>query len=360
QAVSIPVIATGRISPRAGEEALRKGHADLIALARSLLADPYLPTKLADGRAKDIVPCLYCPACLDPGISAEGARCAVNPALGHDRELRLRPAGRSKRVVVIGGGPGGMEAARVAARRGHEVVLFERRAALGGRLLPWSGHESAQASIEQFRRYLTRQVCQSGVELRLGVRGSVDLVAAERPDTVVVATGGTSPDFQEPGLDGEQAIDAIEVLRGRPTGDTVAVIGAEFLGCDVALFLARQGKSVALLTERPRPAMEVTQAMAGFFLRELETHGVEQWNRVRFEERVASGVRISDRRGGAVTVPADSVVRATEARDRREEDALVNVLESHVPQVLTVGGGSGFLGLTEAIDGGYRAGCAVA
>ncbi len=385
--VSIPVIASGRIPPELGEQALAAGEADLIAMGRALLADPGLPRKLAEGRPRDVLPCISCPVCLDPVLSSSGARCAVNPRLGHERELRPRPAASRKRVWVVGGGPGGLEAARVARLCGHRVVLWEAGEALGGELLLGSPWESVPATLDRLRRYLVRQVDQLGVEVRLGARSAGELPgsglpgsglpgsglpgsglpADERPDAVVLVTPG-EPGAPEllglPGADGEHVLTAAAVLGGAATGDDVAVLGGEFLGCEAALYLAREGKRVALLTRRPRAAMGVARALAGFFLRQLKRGDVALWTRVRLEEIRPSGVVIRDRHGERRRLAANTVVLATEGgvQPTGGDRGLADRLRGRAPQtqILTVAGGVGPAGLTRAMDEGYRAALTVA
>jgi 2,4-dienoyl-CoA reductase-like NADH-dependent reductase (Old Yellow Enzyme family)/thioredoxin reductase len=382
--VSIPVIASGRIPPELGERTLAAGEADLIAMGRALLADPCLPRKLAQGRPRDIRPCIFCPVCLDPVLSSSGARCAVNPSLGHERQLRPRPAASRKRVWVVGGGPGGMEAARVARLCGHRVVLCEEGEVLGGELLLGSPFRPVRAALDRLRRYLIWQIDQLGIDVRLGVRSVAELVgsglpgsglpgsglpgsglpADERPDAVVLATPGEPETRELPGADGEHVLTAASVLGGAATGDDVAVVGGEFLGCEAALYLAEEGKRVALLTRRPRAAMGVTRAMAGFFLRELQRRDVALWTRVRAEEISPSGVLIRDRHGERRLVAASTVVLATGGgvRPTGGDRGLGDRLRDCAPQtqILTVAGGFGPEGLTRTMDGGYRAGLAVA
>lgn len=191
--VKIPVIGVGRITPEAGEQALQEGKADLVAMARGLLADPELPNKVAAGRLEDIVPCITCLACGSLCLVGEGA-CSVNPALGKEREYRITPVQKPKRVMVIGGGPAGMEAARVAALRGHKVTLYEKENRLGGRLRPgWQVRLAArlihEPNILSLTKYLAAQMSKAGVEVVLGKEVTAALVKEVKPDVVVLAAG---------------------------------------------------------------------------------------------------------------------------------------------------------------------------
>lgn len=187
RAVKIPVMAGGRMTPEVAEKALRNGSADLVTMGRQLLADPELPNKVTSGRADDVAPCITCLSCR--GRSGD-ARCTVNPALG--LEKKFRPAPRVKNVLVIGGGAAGMEAAVVAARRGHKVTLFEKGNRLGGRMR-MASRMPHKARIADLTEYLSRQVARAGVKVELGKTVTPDVVRRANPDAVVIAAGGRIP-----------------------------------------------------------------------------------------------------------------------------------------------------------------------
>jgi hypothetical protein len=186
-AVRVPVIASGRVTPEVGEKTLREGKADLVAIGRALLADPELPLKVATGRDGDINPCITCRYCGWLTPHGETA-CTVNPALGREGEFSMKRAGKVKRVLVIGGGPAGMEAARVAALRGHEVTLVEKRGKMGGQL-HLASRVPHYRRIEESALYLARQVEKAGVKIGYGKRFTADLLETVRPDAIVLATG---------------------------------------------------------------------------------------------------------------------------------------------------------------------------
>lgn len=183
--VKIPVIAVGRVTPGVAERALRDNKADLVAIGRALLADPELPNKAALGRLDDILPCLACDACKG---AYSPQRCTVNASLGKEREYRIVPAKKVKKVVVIGGGPAGLEAARVAALRGHKVILYEKAGKLGGRLR-LSSKMPGYGSIEELIKYLSHQVTNAGVNIHLKEKATAALMDEVKPDAVILATG---------------------------------------------------------------------------------------------------------------------------------------------------------------------------
>ena len=351
--VSVPVIAVSRIPPELGESIVQEGRADLIAMGRALLADPHVPQKVASGRGEDIAPCIYCGTCLDSIMSREeGIWCAVNAALGREREYELKPAERPKRVVVVGGGPGGMEAARVASLRGHRVTLFERDDELGGQLL-LASKPPFKDTIDTFRRYLADQLAKLGVELRLGENFTADLLDQFKPDVVVLAVGVMPFVPQIPGVEGKQVLLATEVLAGAETGERVAVIGGELVGCETAAYLAEQGKRVTIMRRGPALATKVGPTVRGPLLRGLEAKGVSILTGVEYEEITEAGVIVRTGEGERRTVEADTVVLAAGAKPNTE---LLAAVEGKVPQLFCVGDCIEPRGIREAVEDGYRVG----
>ncbi|MBM3119760.1 MAG: FAD-dependent oxidoreductase [Chloroflexi bacterium] len=329
--VSVPVIAVSRIPPELGEEVIREGKADFVAMGRPLLADPGLPQKVATGRMEDIRPCLYCLTCLDSlNWRKEGVCCTVNPTLGREREYAVKPAESPKRVIVVGGGPGGMEAARAAALRGHKVVLFDEGDELGGQLL-LAAKPPFKETIETLRQYLVRQVTESGVELRLRQRFTADLLAELKPDVVVLATGVTPFIPQIPGIQSEKVIPASQVLVGAETGERVVVIGGELVGCETALYLAERGKKVTIMRRGPELATKVHQFIREPLLGRLQYRGVSILTGVEYEEVTDSGVVIRSGVGERKVVEADTVVLAAGAKPSTE---LLASIEGKVSRVL--------------------------
>ncbi|MDP3960889.1 MAG: NADPH-dependent 2,4-dienoyl-CoA reductase [Pseudorhodobacter sp.] len=249
--VTIPVIASNRINaPEVGERILAGGLADMVSMARPFLADPEFVTKAATGRAREIAPCIACnQACLDHTFSGKLASCLVNPRACHETELVYAPASLPKRVAVVGGGPAGLMCARVAAMRGHRVMLFERAAELGGQL----NLAKVVPGKEEFHglvRWFDDEVARLGVDLRLGVAASVEDLRGF--DAVVVATGVSPRDPGISGQGGANVLSYIEVLRGAPVGQRVAVIGAGGIGFDVAEYLVQAEPSPTLDAARWR------------------------------------------------------------------------------------------------------------
>ena len=239
QAVGIPVMASNRIgTPDVAEAILARGAADLVSMARPLLADPAFARKVREGRGDEIVPCIACnQACLDLIFTGRTATCLVNPRAGREIEFDARPAPVARRVAVVGGGPAGMACAVEAARRGHAVTLFEAGAALGGQLR-LACCVPGKREFDELLRHFPVALQRAGVEVRLGTRVDADALAAGGYDEIVLATGTTPwrPDL--PGIDHPKVLDYAAVLQGQVTvGPRVAILGAGGIGFDVAAFL---------------------------------------------------------------------------------------------------------------------------
>ena len=246
--VRVPVVAVGRINdPELAEAILADGKADLVAMGRSLICDPELPRKVEEGRSEDIRPCIACNvACSEGGQRGGVMSCISNAQVGREGTARIAPAERSRRLLVVGGGPAGMEAARVAALRGHKVTLCEKSARLGG-LLNAGSVPPYKYELPHLVHYFTRQLEKLGVEVQTG--REVDAKALEElaPDVIVVATGGQAtalPTNAQRGF----AVSAADALTGEATvGRRVAVVGASSTGCETAEYLAEKGHAVTVL-----------------------------------------------------------------------------------------------------------------
>lgn len=256
QAVSVPVIATGRIvDPVQADKIIAAGQADLCIMNRSLIADPHFPNKARAGNLDDIRQCMgYNEGCIDRIYTGRGVTCVQNPVIGREAAWADLPkAEKSRKVVVIGGGPAGLEAARVAALRGHKVVLFEKSGELGGQTLIAKLAPGRQ-DYDGAPRWAGLQCRKHGVDIRLNAPASIEAILAENPDVVIVATGATAMKPNLPGMDQHVCVSAWDVLQGRgeKLGKVVLVIDEEYghQGPTTAEFLANQGKEVDLITSQ--------------------------------------------------------------------------------------------------------------
>ncbi|WP_346664737.1 FAD-dependent oxidoreductase [uncultured Mailhella sp.] len=270
----VPVAVAGRIHNAAlAESILTAGKADIIVMGRPLIADPYLPVKSQAGRLDDVAPCLSCnEGCV--GIPFGNVTCAVNPRAGQEARFPHIKTNTPKRIVVIGAGPAGIQAALTAREKGHHVTLIEREKTLGG-LLHVACRPPHKEAFEKLRRYMEHAVRQSGMEVRLGTEADVDMIRALNPDMTVVATGS------EPVVPGfcrnTGAVTAQEVLLGRETGQNVLILGGGLVGCETAEMLAEQGKKVTILELRDTLAPDMEKRTRIFMmarLKELDVHAL--------------------------------------------------------------------------------------
>ena len=337
--VSVPIIVVGEIRhPVFAEEVLAQGKADFIALGRQLLADPDWPAKAEAGRDDEIRLCISCDYCRLALLLTRPIRCLVNPEVGREREFSaFGPAAAPKRVIVVGGGPAGLEAARAAAVRGHHVTLSERSAELGGQL-----HLAAlpphKEKIEWLRRCLVTQARKAGAELSPSTIFRPEGLAEGEADAVVVATGARPVEEQVPGARAGQVVSAWEVLEGRPPARDLAVVvlGGRQLGCETAEFLAERGNRVTLVS-RSRTAElagDVVASYRGPLLARLRRLGVALRTRCDVRE-VRDGQAIVVEAGGREeAVGADLVILA---RGSMPEPTWLELLRTKVPEVYVVG-----------------------
>jgi mycofactocin system FadH/OYE family oxidoreductase 2 len=285
--VGLPVFCVGGIrDPLLAERIVAEGRADMVGMTRAHIADPHVVAKLRRGELEDIRRCIGCmQACTEALSRGQAIGCVYNPVTGHEKEWsRLEPAERARRVVVVGGGPAGLEAARVAALRGHRVTLFEAEPRLGGQLL-LAARLPLRDNFLEVVRFLSRQVEKLGVDVRLGQRADMDTVVAADPDAVVIATGArpTLPDL--PGANGA-VVSVWDVLAERvDVGERVLVVDAEghLRGCGVADYLAGHGKRVRIAGEHLYVGHNIDLKTLYPLYRRLREQGVEMLPGLRFE-----------------------------------------------------------------------------
>lgn len=244
EAVDVPVMVVGRINdPQLAEDILVKGYADMVVMGRALLADPELPNKAREGSIEDIAPCTSCgQGCLRTQLTYEPMTCVINPAVGREKEMVITPAAKQKKVLVIGGGPGGLEAARVSALRGHKVMLWEKASKLGGQI-NLAAIPPMKQELSKWIIYLSTQVKKAQVKVELNKEATPELIEKEKPDVVIVATGGKPLTPAIPGVEGKKVVTANEVLEGKLaiSRGKVLIIGGGMVGCEIADMLADTG-----------------------------------------------------------------------------------------------------------------------
>ena len=265
EAVNIPIIANGKLSkPQVAEAMLQDGHADFIGLAKQMLADPYWVNKIKQGAIYDIRRCAACSECMHRGFKSATTNCAVNPALLHESEYALTPVeDKGKRILVVGGGPGGMQAAITASERGIKTELWEKGFQLGGTLIA-AGTPSFKSDIMDYVEYAANKLYRSGAVVRLMKEATVEEIAKHDFDAVIVAAGTTHVIPPIPGVEQEWVLNAIDVLTGaKKTGEKCVVIGGGLVGCETALSIQRDmGKEALILEELDGLLLTVEHAMS--------------------------------------------------------------------------------------------------
>jgi len=308
--VSIPVIGVGRLDdPDVARNAVEQGELDIAAIGRGLLADPRWADKLHYESPRDIRPCIGCyEGCFQAYSRLKPISCAVNPASGREQSYRLEPAARVRRIMVVGGGVAGMEAARTAALRGHEVTLYEKEESLGGTV--------RQAAVPDFKEDLRRlldwykrQMKQTGITVKTGSRVTLDTIGAEKPDALILATGASPVLPRLPGTEEAAVTTVVDMLKGKeaPDGRTM-IIGGGLTGCEAALWLKDRGKDAVLVEMCPElmsGGATVPFQVRLMTLNLLKQAGVEIHTGCRVEKLTAEGAEIVDSGGKTKEIRAD-------------------------------------------------------
>ena len=353
--VKVPVIAVGRFrTPEFAEEVLAKGKADMVAIGRQLIADPYWSEKAITGRSEDIIPCISCNNCFQPIITGESLRCSVNVLAGRETELTAEPASRIKKVMVVGAGPAGMEAARVAALRGHHVTLYEKQNEPGGQLIP-AAVPPCKDELASLNRYLAHQVEKNSVRVKPGVEVTAELVIKEKPDTIVLTTGSESLQPEIPGINKNNVVTAVDVLLGRvDVGERVVIIGGELVGCETADFLSRLDKKVTVVRRGPQMAAAMFISNRHALMSRLKEKGVTLITGIRqYQEITEEGLVLIDSEGKRQVLQADNIVLAAGAT---ANNLLVKALEGKVGEIHLAGDCSQPGRIVDAIHQGARIG----
>jgi 2,4-dienoyl-CoA reductase (NADPH2) len=400
--VSVPVITVGRIEPDVADGAIGQGKMDMVAMARKMLADPHIARKLEAGEPESVRPCIYCYTCVAQAFFDKRVKCAVNPVTANEVErhaIETTQVDAAKSVVVVGGGPSGLEAARVAASRGHNVTLFEKGPKLGGTLRFAS---LVYEPNERLLKWLIHEVERLGVDVRLKTEATAETLRSLAPDALIVAVGPTRANPNIPGIDNAHVFDGddlrglltgddttgaseklsifarLAVRAGRavgvtsdptqlrkaskaymPVGKRIAVLGGGLVGCELAEFMNERGREVTVFEEGPNFATEMAHPRRWRVLHELREHGVELVANATVKEITSDVVRFEVPGTGDDAPPelrefnADTVIVATGLEGNPDA---IKAFEGLAPQVEVIGDCTGVTYLEGAIHDGFAAG----
>lgn len=357
KAVNVPVSAVGRIvDAEMAARVIESGMADMVAMGRPLLADPDWGTKIAAGKACDIRRCISCnKGCTDAIQNRQFLSCVLNAENGYENTRSIQPAAQKKKIAVLGGGPAGLEAARVAALRGHDVTLFEKTTTLGGQLniacVPPRKEEMRRAAQD-----LIHAVCNAGVHLCMGQTRTAEQLKDAGFEAVINAVGAHSAAPRIPGIDSVNVADAWKVLAGeQQVYGTVAVIGGGMVGCETAEYLAARGCKVSVIEMMDKIAAGESTTILPTLLENYKTYGVEQYPSHKVKEFHMDAVVCENKDGAEVTIPCDYIVLAMGARSNEFDAA---ALEAASIPVYSIGDAAGKAAdISNAIRTGYDTAC---
>jgi len=358
KAVSIPCSGVGQLDYDIAERLLEEDRVDMCCFGRSLMADPEWPNKLKEGREEDIRPCTSCLWCIHVMLLAQPVECRVNAFAGHETTLIMKPAEKKRRVMVVGAGPAGMEVARVAAERGHEVTLYDKAPDIGG-LLPMAVFIKGNKimayvdDISKLLDYYKTQLKKLGVNVQLGKEVDANLVNEVKPDVVIVAVGGQPI---EPALRVGRAkvVNTEQLKKGAerfvrlvgprrmsmltkvflPVGKKIVVIGSDLAGLETAEFLAKRGKEVTILDEAEQMGEGMPLHWLMTYIPWMQAKKIGIFNGVKYQEATSKGITITTKEGEAKTIEADNVIVVNKYKKNAD---LYQALEGKVTELYLIG-----------------------
>jgi NADPH-dependent 2,4-dienoyl-CoA reductase/sulfur reductase-like enzyme len=308
--VNIPVITVGRIrTPQLADRIIREGKADLVSMGRALIADPHLPKKAKDSRFDEIIPCVSCNKCIQT-LRKDVVRCTVNPEAGNETRFKYVKAEHIKKVWVVGGGPGGLKAAEIAALRGHRVTIFEKENNLGGRMR-LGAVPPHKAVYNDFLDYLENRITTLGVSTVIGKEFTVDMLKTGKPDAVIVATGARPLMPEWEGIQESKAVSIDDVLSGRvETGEDILIVGGSGSGAEIADYLSDMNKKVTIVEMLEGIATDLVNHLQHYVLKRLNEKNVTMLTSTQVKSLGKGFVVVEDASGTKRLNGFDTIVMA--------------------------------------------------
>jgi len=355
--VKVPIMMAYRLfDPSIPHKAIEKGELDIWEMCRPMIADPLLPKKVLEGREQDIRWCVACNLCLARLFRDAPMTCYINPLCAHEHDPRYTnppPADPKKNIMIVGGGPAGLECAYVAAQRGHEVHVYDKRKELGGTILEASRAPYGDDELMTCIRYQKVQCEKAGVQFHLGTAVTEEMIKDELPDSVVLATGPVYPKSNAPGFDTANVVNVLDVLRGdAKVGENVIVWGNRKPGIGVALFLAKQGKKVTLVGKEKSAGFDINPSFKWRYMIFLRQNGIKAYNDCEMDEVKPGEIIVKTYDGYRYPVKCDTIV----VTERVPNENLKNVVQAEGIELFVIGDALVPRNLSSAVHDGFHIG----